>query len=327
RAKVEKHSDTVAALMVTYPSTHGVFETSIVEVCEIVHGVGGQVYMDGANMNAMMGLCRPGDFGADVLHLNLHKTFAIPHGGGGPGMGPIGVKAHLSPYLPSHNVVDMGGPGDATTRQGAVSAAPWGSPSVLPITWAFIAMLGPVGLKRSSEVAILSANYIAKRLEGHYDVVYRGEQGRVAHECILDTRPFKADGVVVDDLAKRLVDYGFHAPTMSFPVVGTLMVEPTESEPLQEVDRFIEAMLSIREEIRAIASGASDAEDNALKNSPHTLGVICSDTWEHKYSRSQAAFPMDRLRSHKYWPTVGRIDNAYGDRHLICSCDAWPSDS
>ncbi len=327
RAQAEKHGDAVAALMVTYPSTHGVFETSIIEVCEIVHGQGGQVYMDGANMNAMLGLCRPADFGADVCHLNLHKTFAIPHGGGGPGVGPIGVKAHLAPFLPAHSVVDMEGPGDAKTRQGAVSAAPWGSPGVLPITWAYIAMLGPEGLRRSSEVAILSANYIAKRLEGHYDVLYKGEQGRVAHECILDTRPFKADGVVVDDLAKRLMDYGFHAPTMSFPVVGTLMVEPTESEPLQEVERFIDAMLAIREEIRAIASGESDPEDNALKHSPHTLGTVCADTWEHGYSRAQAAFPTQWLRSHKYWPTVGRIDNAFGDRNLICSCDAWPSDS
>jgi len=276
--------------------------------------------MDGANMNAMVGLCRPADFGADVCHLNLHKTFCIPHGGGGPGMGPIGVAAHLAPHLPSHPVIPTGGEAPC----GTISAAPWGSPSILPISWAYIAMMGADGLTLASKVAILSANYIATRLEGAYDVLYRGANGRVAHECILDTRPFKADGVEVDDLAKRLMDFGFHAPTMSFPVAGTLMVEPTESESLEELDRFCESMLAMRAEIQAVAEGKLDPVDNPLKNAPHTLAELTADEWTHPYPRKQAAWPASWLAAHKYWPAVGRIDNAYGDRNLICSCDAWP---
>ena len=321
RAKIDKHGEKVGALMVTYPSTHGVFEEAIVEICEMVHGVGGQVYMDGANMNAMVGLCRPADIGADVCHLNLHKTFCIPHGGGGPGMGPIGVRAHLAPFLPGHPVI---GPNGAPDSRGTVSAAPWGSPSILPITWAYIAMLGSPGLTRATEVAILNANYIASRLVGHYEVLYRGHEGMVAHECILDTRPFKAAGIAVDDIAKRLIDYGFHAPTMSFPVVGTLMVEPTESESKPELDRFCDAMIAIGEEIAAVVEGRSDPEDNALKHSPHTALAVTADEWRHGYSRQEAAYPAPWTRDHKYWPHVGRIDNAHGDRNLICSCDAWP---
>ena len=323
KAKIGKHGEAVGALMVTYPSTHGVFEEAIIEICELIHGVGGQVYMDGANMNAMVGLCRPADFGADVCHLNLHKTFCIPHGGGGPGMGPIGVRSHLAPFLPGHPVVGPNGVADAT---GTVSAATWGSPSILPITWAYIAMLGAPGLKRATQAAILNANYIAARLVDHYDVLYRGTQGMVAHECILDTRPFKATGVAVDDIAKRLIDYGFHAPTMSFPVVGTLMVEPTESESQPELDRFCDAMIGIAGEIAAIADGTSDPDDNALKHSPHTALDVTSDDWDHAYGRQHAAYPAKWTRDHKYWPFVGRIDNAYGDRNLICSCDAWPDE-
>jgi len=317
-AKAAKHADALAALMVTYPSTHGVFEESIRHICEVVHGHGGQVYLDGANMNAMVGLCRPGDFGADVCHLNLHKTFCIPHGGGGPGMGPIGVAEHLVPYLPSH-------PLHRGKGAGPVSAAPWGSPSILPITWAYIRMLGPSGLRRASQVAILNANYIAHRLGAHYPVLYQGAHGRVAHECILDFRPFKAAGVQIDDVAKRLMDYGFHAPTMSFPVAGTLMIEPTESEGKAEIDRFCEAMIAIREEIRAVEQGAP-VDSSPLRHAPHTVGVVTADAWERPYSRQQAAFPAPWLRGHKHWPTVGRIDNAYGDRNLICTCDAWPTD-
>ena len=305
-AQAQKHADRLAALMVTYPSTHGVFETAIRHICEVVHQHGGQVYLDGANMNAQVGLCRPGHYGADVCHLNLHKTFAIPHGGGGPGMGPIGVKAHLAPYLPGH-------------PKGAVSAAPYGSPSILPISWMYIASLGADGLRRSTQAAILNANYVAKRLEGHYDVLYTGPGGWVAHECILDTRPLKKHGVEVDDIAKRLMDYGFHAPTMSFPVVGTLMVEPTESEPKAELDRFCDALIAIRNEARAIDSGELDPEDNPLKNAPHTAAEVAGE-WSHPYSRDQAAFPAPWTRDHKYWPAVGRIDNAWGDRHLICTC-------
>jgi len=319
RAKAEQHADALAALMVTYPSTHGVFETAIREVCGIVHEHGGLVYLDGANMNAMVGLCRPGDFGADVLHLNLHKTFCIPHGGGGPGMGPIGVVERLAPFLPGHPVAPPPG-----TTEGPVSAAPYGSPSILPITWAYIRMMGPEGLRQASQVAILNANYIAKRLEGHFEVLYRGENGQVAHECILDVRPFKAVGVTVDDIAKRLMDYGFHAPTMSWPVVGTLMVEPTESEAKGELDRFCDAMIAIRQEIRDIEEGRIAHEQSALARAPHTLAEVTSDVWGHAYSRQQAAFPAPWTRAHKFWPSVGRIDNAYGDRNLVCSCDAWP---
>ncbi len=320
RRLAEEHAPRLGALMVTYPSTHGVFEEGIGEICRVVHQHGGQVYMDGANMNAMVGLCRPGDIGADVCHLNLHKTFCIPHGGGGPGMGPIGVRKHLAPFLPGHVVVAQEG----REAQGPVSAAPWGSPSILPISWAYIRMCGGSGLKRATEVAILSANYLAAKLDPHFPVLYKGRQGRVAHECILDLRPFKDCGVTAEDVAKRLMDYGFHAPTMSFPVAGTLMVEPTESEPKVELDRFVEAMVAIREEIRAIEEGRVAIEHSALRHAPHTAAVVTADAWDRPYSRQQAAFPTKHTREHKYWPTVGRVDNAAGDRHLICTCDAWP---
>jgi len=313
RAKAEHYSDRLAALMITYPSTHGVFEAAITEICAIIHAHGGQVYMDGANMNAQVGLCRPGDLGADVCHLNLHKTFCIPHGGGGPGMGPICVAEHLVPHLAGHAVVE--GVGGAS---GAVSAAPWGSPSILPIPWAYIAMMGPDGLALATKTAILNANYIAARLAPHYPVLYTGENGRVAHECILDVRQLKP-WVEVEDIAKRLMDYGFHAPTMSFPVPGTLMVEPTESESKSELDRFCDAMIAIREEIRAIESGASDPHNNALKNAPHTAEVIAGE-WDRPYSRQEAAYPLAWVNEHKFWPHVSRIDNVYGDRNLICAC-------
>ncbi|MGB6015815.1 MAG: aminomethyl-transferring glycine dehydrogenase [Nodosilinea sp.] len=317
RAKAEKHSEKLAALMVTYPSTHGVFEAGIAEICAIVHDHGGQVYMDGANMNAQVGLCRPADFGADVCHLNLHKTFCIPHGGGGPGVGPIGVKAHLMPYLPGHSLASgVGG----SQGIGAVTSAPWGSASILPISWMYIAMMGGAGLKRATEVAILNANYIAQRLAGHYDILYTGQNGRVAHECILDLRPFKKSADVgVEDVAKRLIDYGFHPPTMSWPVAGTLMVEPTESESMAELDRFCDAMIAIREEIRAIETGESDRGHNLLKHAPHTAADLVSG-WDRPYSREQAVFPTEFTRSAKFWPAVNRIDQAYGDRNLICSC-------
>ncbi len=321
KAKAEKHADALGALMVTYPSTHGVFEARIKEVCEIVHGYGGQVYMDGANMNAMVGLCKPGTFGADVCHLNLHKTFCIPHGGGGPGMGPIGVRAHLAPFLPSHPVVS---PNESNEALGPVSAAPWGSPSILPISWAYIRMLGGEGLRRASQVAILNANYVAKRLDGHFPVLYRGTNGRVAHECILDLRSFKAVGVQVDDVAKRLVDYGFHAPTMSWPVVGTLMVEPTESESKAELDRFCDAMIAIRQEIRDIEEERVALEDSPLRHAPHTALDVTRDDWDRAYDRRTAAFPAPWTLTHKAWPPVGRIDQAYGDRNLACTCEAWP---
>jgi glycine dehydrogenase len=317
RAKAAQHKDTLGALMVTYPSTHGVFEASIKEICRVVHDHGGQVYMDGANMNAQVGLCRPGDIGADVCHLNLHKTFCIPHGGGGPGMGPIGVAAHLAPHLPTHPVVDLGLPQSC----GVVSAAPWGSPSILPISWAYIALMGRDGLVLATKVAILSANYIAKRLAGHYGLLYAGQHGLIAHECILDTRPFKASaGVEVEDIAKRLIDYGFHPPTVSFPVVGTLMVEPTESEPKEELDRFCEALIAIREEIREIEAGTADREDNLLKRAPHPLADLVADAWDRPYARERAAFPTPATREHKIWPPVSRIDGAYGDRNLVCVC-------
>jgi glycine dehydrogenase len=317
RAKATKHADKLAALMVTYPSTHGVFEEAIVEICSIVHEHGGQVYMDGANLNAQVGLCRPGDFGADVCHLNLHKTFCIPHGGGGPGMGPIGVMAHLAPYLPTHKVIPMGG----KQGIGAVSAAPWSSASILPISWVYIALMGGAGLKLATEVAILSANYIAKRLENHYAVLYKGTNGFVAHECILDLREFKKTAEIeVDDIAKRLIDYGFHPPTVSWPVAGTVMVEPTESESLAELDRFCDAMIAIREEIREIEIGNVDKQNNALKNAPHTIVDLVDANWDRPYSREQAVFPMAGLQDYKFWPAVGRIDQAYGDRNLVCSC-------
>jgi glycine dehydrogenase len=324
QAKAEKHADVLAALMVTYPSTHGVFEKTIRNICEIVHRHGGLVYMDGANMNAMVGLVRPGDIGADVCHLNLHKTFCIPHGGGGPGVGPIGVVPRLAPFLPSHPVRPVDGATDQAL--GPVSAAPYGSPSILPISWAYIAMMGPDGLKKASQVAILAANYVAHRLQGKFDVLYTNERGMVAHECILDTRPFKESGVTVDDLAKRLMDYGFHAPTMSWPVIGTLMVEPTESEPKGELDRFVEAMEMMRAEIAEIESGAVSHEASVLAHAPYTAAKVTSDSWDHPFSRKQAAFPTNHQLVHKYWPTVRRIDNVYGDKNLICTCDAWPTD-
>jgi glycine dehydrogenase len=317
RRKAAEHRDTLAALMVTYPSTHGVFESSIKEICRIVHEHGGQVYMDGANMNAQVGLCRPGDIGADVCHLNLHKTFCIPHGGGGPGMGPICVAPHLAPFLPGHPVVELGH-GQAA---GTVSAAPWGSPSVLPISWAYIVLMGGEGLAEATKVAILSANYIAARLKGAFEVVYSAPNGTVAHECILDMRPFKATaGIEVEDIAKRLIDYGFHPPTVSFPVPGTLMIEPTESEPLSELDRFVDALIAIRGEIRDIEEGKADRANNVLTNAPHTLQRVISDTWDRPYPRELAAFPSAATREHKSWPTVGRVDGAYGDRNLICTC-------
>jgi len=312
REKAEAAGNNLAACMITYPSTHGVFEETVRDICAITHKNGGQVYIDGANMNAMVGLVRPGDVGGDVSHLNLHKTFAIPHGGGGPGMGPIGVKAHLAPHLPGHFVT--GG------LEGPVSSAPYGSASILVISWAYCLMMGGAGLTQATKVAILNANYIATRLQGAYEVLFRGGKGRVAHECILDTRPYDVSAhVTVDDIAKRLMDSGFHAPTMSWPVSGTLMVEPTESETKAELDRFCDAMLSIRAEIAAIESGEMDPENNPLKNAPHTVEDLVAD-WDRPYSREQACFPKGAFRVDKYWPPVGRVDNVYGDRHLICVC-------
>ncbi|WP_254563931.1 aminomethyl-transferring glycine dehydrogenase [Oscillatoria sp. HE19RPO] len=317
KAKAQKHSENLAALMVTYPSTHGVFEVGIKDLCQVIHDCGGQVYMDGANLNAQVGLCRPGDFGADVCHLNLHKTFCIPHGGGGPGMGPIGVMPHLVPFLPGHSVVNVGG----NEAIGAVSAAPWGSASILPISWMYIAMMGSAGLTAATQVAILNANYIAKRLDPFYPVLYKGKTGLVAHECILDLRSLKKSaGIEVEDIAKRLMDYGFHAPTVSWPVAGTIMVEPTESESKEELDRFCEAMMAIREEIREIEMGTMDRENNPLKNAPHPATVAIASDWNRPYSREQAVFPAFWTREHKFWPSVGRIDNAYGDRNLVCAC-------
>jgi glycine dehydrogenase len=317
RGKAAKHAAELGALMVTYPSTHGVFEEGIQEICEIVHAHGGQVYMDGANLNALVGVARPGDLGADVCHLNLHKTFCIPHGGGGPGMGPIGVKAHLAPFLPGHPMVEGGGE-DAI---GAISAAPYGSPSILPISWAYITMMGGDGLTRATAIAILSANYVARRLEPHFPVLYKGRSGFVAHECIIDLRPLKASsGITVDDVAKRLMDFGFHAPTMSWPVAGTMMIEPTESESLPELERFCEAMITIRQEISRVESGQWPRDDNPLVHAPHTASVVTADDWTHAYTRTEAAFPLGWVRERKFWPAVGRVDNAYGDRHLVCAC-------
>jgi glycine dehydrogenase len=317
RAKAKQHAANLSCLMITYPSTHGVFEERIREICQIVHESGGQVYMDGANMNAQVGLCRPGDFGADVCHLNLHKTFCIPHGGGGPGMGPILCAKQLTPFLPGHPVVKLGG----DQASGAVSAAPWGSASILPISWIYIALMGSAGLKRATEIAILNANYMEARLKGHYSIVYSNAKGRVAHEFIIDLRPFEhSAGVVSEDVAKRLMDYGFHSPTMSFPVVGTLMIEPTESEPRAELDRLCDALIAIRGEIRAIEEGRADRADNALKHAPHTAAVVMADGWNHKYSREEAAFPAPWVRERKFWPTVSRIDNGFGDKNLVCTC-------
>lgn len=317
KAKAEKHKDELGALMVTYPSTHGVFEEGITEICKIIHDFGGQVYMDGANMNAQVALTRPYDIGADVCHLNLHKTFCIPHGGGGPGVGPIGVAEHLVPFLPGHNLVDNG----TGLPSGAVSSAPWGSASINVISWAYIAMMGEDGLSLATKTAILNANYMAKKLESQYSVLYKGKNGLVAHECILDTRNFKKiSGVEAEDIAKRLMDYGFHAPTMSFPVPGTLMIEPTESESKSELDRFCESMIQIRNEITEIENGSLDKQDNPLKNAPHTAKMVLADSWNHKYARERAAYPLPFLKQSKFWPSVGRIDNVFGDRNLICSC-------
>ena len=316
QAKAEAHKEDLAAIMVTYPSTHGVFEERITEICQIVHDHGGQVYIDGANLNAMVGVCQPGKFGGDVSHLNLHKTFCIPHGGGGPGVGPIGVGEHLAPFLPREMVS-----GD---RQGAqVSAAPYGSASILPITWMYIRMMGHAGLKQATEIAILNANYMAHRLQDHYQVLYTGANGRVAHECILDVRPIKDEvGISVDDIAKRLIDYGFHAPTMSFPVAGTLMIEPTESESKAELDRFCDAMIAIKQEVDLVANGEFQLDDNPLVGAPHTAAMVSGDEWSRAYSRSQAAYPLESLRENKYWPPVGRLHHVYGDRNLMCSCPA-----
>jgi glycine dehydrogenase len=319
-----EHRDRLGAIMVTYPSTHGVFEEQIREVCEIVHACGGQVYLDGANMNAQVAVCRPADMGADVCHLNLHKTFCIPHGGGGPGMGPIAVAAHLAPFLPGHPVVQPTSAGKQAI--GAVAAAPYGSPSILPISYAYIVLMGGAGLEYATHVAILNANYMAKRLAGHYEVLYTGKNGRVAHEFIIDLRPFeKSTGIRIDDVAKRLMDYGFHAPTMSFPVPGTLMIEPTESESMEELDRFCDALVAIREEIRAIEEGRLDRDDNPLKNAPHTAAHVTRDAWTHPYPREQAAFPAAWLHDFKFWPHVGRIDNYYGDRNVFCTCPGFES--
>ncbi|MGW0792852.1 aminomethyl-transferring glycine dehydrogenase [Streptomyces sp. NPDC002911] len=317
RAKIAKHRDELAVLMITYPSTHGVFEEHVADICGEVHDAGGQVYVDGANLNALVGLAKPGHFGGDVSHLNLHKTFCIPHGGGGPGVGPVGVRAHLAPYLPNHPLQPAAGP---ETGVGPISAAPWGSAGILPISWAYVRLMGGEGLKRATQVAVLAANYIAKRLEPHFPVLYNGPAGLVAHECIVDLRPIsKATGVSIDDIAKRLVDYGFHSPTMSFPVAGTLMIEPTESEDLAELDRFCDTMIAIRGEIDKIASGAWSADDNPLRNAPHTAAALGGE-WNHTYTREEAVFPAGVTPSDKYWPPVRRIDGAFGDRNLVCSC-------
>jgi glycine dehydrogenase len=300
--------------MVTYPSTHGVFEETIREICDIIHANGGQVYMDGANLNAQVGLCRPGDVGADVCHLNLHKTFCIPHGGGGPGMGPIGVAEHLVEFLPGHPVVNLGGENPV----GAVSAAPWGSASILTISWVYIAAMGAAGLTEATKYAVLNANYIARRLQNYFPLLYRGHGNLVAHECILDLREFKS--VTVEDAAKRLMDYGFHAPTISWPVPGTMMIEPTESESKEELDRFCDALIGIHDEIKAVESGQVDKQNNLLKNAPHTADMLAAENWNRPYTREQACFPVKWLHDHKFWPAVGRIDNVFGDRNLICSC-------
>jgi glycine dehydrogenase len=320
-AKAKAYADRLGAIMVTYPSTHGVFEESIRRICDLVHGHGGLVYLDGANMNAMVGLSRPADLGADVCHLNLHKTFCIPHGGGGPGMGPIGVTAELAPFLPGHPVISPATAGDKAIDP--IAAAPYGSPSILPISWAYIALMGATGLKRATQIAILNANYMARRLRDHYDIVFTNANGYCAHEFIVDCRSFeKSAGLRIDDIAKRLMDYGFHSPTMSWPVPGTLMIEPTESEPVAELDRFCDAMIAIRAEIRAIEDGEADREDNVLRNAPHTIEMIGADEWAHSYDRAQAAWPLPWLRGHKFWPPVARVDNPHGDRNLICSCGA-----
>lgn len=313
QAKIDANSSALAAIMITYPSTHGVFEARVGEVCQRVHDAGGQVYIDGANLNAMVGVAKPGRFGGDVSHLNLHKTFCIPHGGGGPGVGPVAVAEHLAPYLPGHAELD--------NHDCPVSAAPWGSAMILPITWMYIRMMGGRGLQQATEIAILNANYMAKRLSSTYPILYTGEHGFVAHECILDTRVLKdLTGISVDDIAKRLMDFGFHAPTMSFPVAGTLMIEPTESESLAEIDRFCDAMLQIHAEISKVADGSWTLADNPLVNAPHTASSLLREKWEHTYTREEAAYPQGVSANAKYWPPVGRIDNVYGDKNLVCSC-------
>ena len=322
KEKVETHKENLSALMITYPSTHGVYEEGVKEITQLIHDNGGQVYMDGANMNAQVGITSPGEIGADVCHLNLHKTFAIPHGGGGPGMGPIGVAKHLAPFLPKHPLVETGG--DKGIK--ALAAAPFSSASILLISYGYVKMLGGKGLKASTEAAILNANYIKSRVENHFNVLYTGKNGTVAHEMILDCRPFKEDAKIdVTDIAKRLMDYGFHAPTMSFPVAGTIMVEPTESESIEELDRFCDALIEIKNEIDEVQKGIYPLEDNALVNAPHTLETIVTDNWTHAYGREKATYPLNYLRSNKFWPSVGRLDNAYGDRNLICSCPSVES--
>jgi glycine dehydrogenase len=322
-AKAQAHAADLAALMVTYPSTHGVFEPTIRDICATVHRHGGQVYMDGANMNAQVGLTSPGHIGADVCHLNLHKTFCIPHGGGGPGMGPIGVAAHLAPFLPGHPLAPARAGSqisDLKSQMGAVSAAPWGSASILVISWMYIRMMGADGLTEATKAAILKANYVAKRLGAFFPVLYRGASGLVAHECIVDLRVWKKHGIEAEDAAKRLMDYGYHAPTLSFPVPGTFMIEPTESEEKSELDRFCDALIAIHGEMQAVANGEADKASNPLKLAPHTAKVVCADTWDRAYSRELAAFPTAFVRAHKFWPAVGRVDNVYGDRNLVCSC-------
>jgi glycine dehydrogenase len=316
--KTDKYAKDLAALMVTYPSTHGVFEEKIIEICEIIHKAGGQVYMDGANLNALVGVAKPGKFGPDVCHINLHKTFCIPHGGGGPGMGPIACGNHLAEFLPKHDVIKESGPKNG---MGAVSAAPWGSSSILPISWMYIKMMGAEGLKKASQISILNANYISKKLSKDFKVLYTGKNGNVAHECIIDIRPIKASsGISEEDLAKRLIDFGYHAPTMSWPVAGTIMIEPTESENLEEIDKFCNALIKIKKEIDLVETGKFDKEDNPLKNAPHTYLELAANQWNHKYTREEAAFPNEYVRHNKYWAPVARVDNVYGDRNLVCSC-------
>jgi glycine dehydrogenase len=318
KKKAELHSENLGALMITYPSTHGVFEEKITDICKLIHEHGGQVYMDGANLNALVGIARPGNFGPDVCHINLHKTFCVPHGGGGPGMGPIACKRHLEIYLPSHTVIKDCGPASGI---GAISAAPWGSSSILPISWMYIKMMGSEGLKLATQIAILNANYIANKLKDHFPILYKGSKGNVAHECIIDIRTIKKEtGVTEEDIAKRLIDFGFHAPTMSWPVPGTMMIEPTESESLKEMDRFCETLIKIKSEIEGIKNGKFDKIDNPIKNAPHTDLELASNEWKHKYSREEAAYPSKFLRSNKFWPPVARVDNVYGDKNIFCSC-------
>ncbi len=318
KKKAQEHSENLAALMVTYPSTHGVFEEKITEICDLIHKHGAQVYMDGANLNALVGIAKPGNFGPDVCHINLHKTFCIPHGGGGPGMGPIACKKHLEVFLPNHPVIKDCGP---ATGIGAISAAPWGSSSILSISWMYIKMMGSEGVKKASQVAILNANYIAHKLKNYFPILYKGKNGNVAHECIIDIRKIKSEsGITEEDIAKRLIDFGYHAPTMSWPVAGTMMIEPTESESLSEINRFCSTLIKIREEIDKIQSGKYDKHDNPLKNAPHTHVELTSNKWDHKYEREEAAYPSEFLRTAKYWPPVARVDNVYGDKNLFCTC-------